>query len=336
MPNRMTGALRRLWLVFAFVAQLLLLAWAALAIYYTVGPWTWLRALLALGLAAFGVWALWFSRRARMRLIAAGLFAVALAWYLSLQPSHDRPWRHEVAVMPRVIVEGDRVRLLDVRNFEYRSVDDFTVRYEDREVSLANLTSVDFFVSYWVPGPVAHTFVSFNFEDAPPVSISIETRPEQGEGFDPIASLFKQFELIYIVADERDVVRVRTDYRDEDVYLYRLRTTPDGTRRLFLAYVERINELADRPEWYHLLKSNCTLNIVRYANVAGREGGFDLRHFLNGWVDQYLYEAGWIASTLPFEELRRRSQINDAARAAGDSADFSRRIRENLPGRTGG
>ncbi len=332
---RMTGAFRRLGSGLAFLVQLLLLAWATLAVYYTVGPWPWLRSLLALALAAFGVWALWFSRGARMRLVAAGLFAVVLAWYLALQPSHDRPWRREVAVMPRAIVEGDRVRLLDVRNFEYRSVDDFTVRYEDREVSLAKLISVDFFVSYWVPGPVAHTFVSFNFEDAPPVSISIETRPEQGEGFDPLASLFKQFELIYIVADERDVVRVRTDYRDEDVYLYPLRTTPEGTRRLFLAYLERINELADRPEWYHLLKSNCTLNIVRYANVAGREGGFDFRHLVNGWVDQYLYEAGWMASTLPFAELRRRSQINEAAQAAGDSPDFSRRIRENLPGRTG-
>ena len=143
--------------------------------------------------------------------------------------------------------------------------------------------------------PVAHTFVSFGFDNAPPVSISIETRPEIGEGFDPLPSLFKQFELIYVVGDERDLVRVRTDYRNEDVFLYRLRTSPEVARRLFLVYLDRINELADRPEFYHLFSNSCTINIVRYANLAGRVGRLDIRHILNGWSDRYLYDAGaWI------------------------------------------
>jgi hypothetical protein len=198
-------------------------------------------------------------------------------------------------------------------------------------VSLARLTSVDLFISYWTPGPVAHTFVSFNFDNAPPVCISIEARPEEGESFSPVPSLFKQFELIYIVGEERDLVRVRTDYRGEDVYLYRILAPRDGVRRLFLIYLDRINELADRPEWYHLLKNNCTVNIVRYANAAGREGRWDLRHFLNGWVDRYLYEAGRLDTSLPFEELRRQSRITEVARAAGDAPDFSQRIRASLP-----
>ena len=117
--------------------------------------------------------------------------------------------------------------------------------------------------------------MSFDFDNAPPVCISIETRPEVGEGFAPIASLFKQFELIYVVGDERDLVRVRTNYRNEEVYLYRIQTPPEGARSLFLVYLERINELADRPEFYHLLKNSCTINIVRYANAAGRTGRFD-------------------------------------------------------------
>jgi hypothetical protein len=262
----------------------------------------------------------------------AGLFLVVVAWFVSIPPSHDRTWRREVAVMPRAIVDGDRVRITGVRNFDYRTETDFTERWQEREVSLADLTSLDLFISTWQPGPIAHTFVSFNFDNAPPVCISIETRPEIGEGFAPIASLFKQFELIYIVGEERDIVGVRVNHRDEDVYLYPILTTPEAARRLFLVYMTRINELADQPEWFHLLKNNCTVNIARYANAAGRAGRWDIRHLLNRFVDSYLYDAGLIDTTLPLEELRRRSRINDAAKSAEDDPDFSRRIRESLPG----
>ena len=155
--------------------------------------------------------------------------------------------------------------------------------------------------------------MSFIFDNAPPLSISIETRPEVGEGFAPIASLFKQFELIYVVGNERDVVRVRTNYRRETVYLYRLNAPADNARRRLLVYLARINELADRPEFYHLLSNSCTINIVRYANAAGRVGRFDIRHLLNGLLDSDLYHSGRVDTTLPFDELRRRSLINEAA-----------------------
>src|SRR5256885_5185612 len=139
----------------------------------------------------------------------------------------------------------------------------FLIRTLPLEVELSHLTGLDFFVSYWSEGLVGHTFLSFIFDNAPPLSISIETRPEVGEGFSPIASMFKQFELIYVVGDERDLVRVRTNYRKENVYLYRLNASADDARRLLLVYLARINELADRPEWYHLLSNSCTINIVR-------------------------------------------------------------------------
>jgi hypothetical protein len=295
-------------------------------------PWAWSRLALAVVFATFSVWALWLTRRRRMGWVFLGLFAAVVVWEASIPPSHDRPWRADVAVLPRAVIDGDRVRISGVRDFDYRSVDDFTVRYVDREVSLAHLTSLDLFISYWKPGPLAHTFVSFNFDNAPPVCISIEARPEEGESFSPVPALFKQFELIYVVGEERDLVRVRTNHRGEDVYLHRIQTPADGVRRLFLIYLDRINELADRPEWYHLLKNNCTVNIVRYANAAGREGRWDPRFFLNGWVDRYLYAAGRVDTSLPFEELRARSRINDAARAAGDAPDFSDRIRASVPG----
>jgi len=313
------------------VCRVLLIAWATLAIYYSNLPWAGLRLGLAGAFAAFAVWACWLTRRRSMSAVFVMLFVAIVVWWISIPPSHHRQWRPEVAVMPRAFIDGDRVRITGVRNFDYRSRNDFTVRYEDRDVSLSHLTGLDFYVSYWSEGLVGHTFLSFIFDNAPPLSISIETRPEVGEGFDPLASLFKQFELIYVVGDERDLVGVRTNYRRETVYLYHLNTPAENARRLFSIYLERINELADRPEFYHLLSNSCTINIVRYANAAGREGRFDIRHLFNGLVDSYLYHSGRVDTTLPFEELRRRSLINAAAEAADSAPDFSQRIRVALP-----
>jgi hypothetical protein len=318
-----------------FLAVLLVgvgVAWAALALYFMSLPWAWVGGLLAAAFVVFSLWTLGRRRTPRARAAFALVLLGVVAWFASIRPSHDRPWRPEVAVMPRAEIDGDVVRISGYRDFEYRSRDDFTERYEVRDVELSHLVAVDFFVSFfWPDTPVGHTFVSFIFDNAPPVSISIETRPEVGESFAPIASLFKQFELIYLVGSERDIVGVRTNHRREGVYLFRIQTSPEFVRRLFLIYLERINELADQPEWYHLLTNSCTINIVRYANAAGREGRFDIRHLLNGLADAYLYSAGFLDTTLPLEELRRRSRVNEAAEAAEGSPDFSRAIRESLP-----
>ena len=149
----------------------------------------------------------------------------------------------------------------------------------------------------------------------------------------PIASMFKQFELIYVVGEERDLVGVRTIYRREAVYLYQLNTSREDARRLFLIYLARINQLAERPEFYNLLTNSCTINIVRYANAAGRRGRFDIRHLFNGLVESYLYYSGRLDTTLPFDELRRRSLIDTAAKAVDGvpEPEFSQRIRASLP-----
>jgi hypothetical protein len=304
--------------------------WATLAIYYSNLPWPWLRLTLAAAFLVFAIWALWISRP-RRRVVFAALFLAAVTWWIAIPPSHDRNWRPEVAVMPRASIDGDRVRIANFRNFEYRSRNDFDVRYEEREFELSHLTGIDFYVSYWREGLVGHTFLSFIFDNAPPLSISIETRPEVGEGFNPISSLFKQFELIYVVGDERDLVGVRTNHRRESVYLYRLNSSPQDARRLLMVYLERINELAEHPEWYHLLGNSCTINIIRYANAAGRKGRFDIRHLFNGLIDSYLYHSGRVDTSMSFDELRRRSLINGVAQAAEGARDFSVRIRAALP-----
>ncbi len=289
---------------------------------------------MAIVFAALGIWAFWLTRSRRVWLAFAALYLVLLTGWSAIRPQMDRDWRAEVAVLPRAYVVGDRVRLVGVRDFVYRSVDDFTPRYREREVQLSHLVGVDFYISYWMPGPIGHTFLSFTFEDAEPISISIEARPEAHEGFAPVGSLFKQFELIYVVGEERDVVGVRTNYRDEDVFLYRIDTTPENARQLFLIYLERINELAERAEFYHLLSNNCTLNIVRYANTVRPGSRFDIRHYLNGLFDSYLYQRQLLDASMPFEDLRRQARINQAARAAGAAEDFSERIRAQFGKRT--
>lgn len=308
-----------------------------MAIYFSNLPWAKPRLVLAIAFFTFSLWAIWINRRAKGRYIFAGLFLGVLAWHLCIPPSHDRDWMPDVAVMPRATIDGDRVVISGYRDFSYRQWNDFDANYHDREVFLSDLNSVDFYVSYWQEGPISHTFLSFNFDNAAPVCVSIEIRPEVGEGFAPVASIFKQFELIYVVGDERDLVRSRTNFRFEDVYLYRIQAQPEAMRKLFMIYMTRINELSDRPEWYHLLKNNCTLNIIRYKNnaVEGNPKVFDYRHLLNGWVDRALYEAGYLDTSMSFADLRKKSLINQPAKDTPQNIsaiDFSNRIRESLPG----
>jgi hypothetical protein len=306
--------------------------WGTLAIFWSNLPWAQARLVLAIIFFIFGAWALWINRTRRARRIFAVVFLGVLAWWLTIAPSHDRNWRPTVAVMPRAIIDGDRVTFTGVRDFEFRSRDDLTPHLIEREVLISDLVGMDLILSFWAQGPVGHTFVSFIFKNAPPLSISIETRPEVGEGFKPIASMFKQLELIYLVGTEQDLIGHRVLHRNEQVFLFRLLIAPESVRKLFMIYIERINELADRPEWYHLLVNSCTINIVRYANAIGRPGGFNIRHLLNGFISGYLYSAGFVDTSLPHDEFRARSDITDAVRAAYGDPDFSNLIRRGLPG----
>src|ERR1700741_3625580 len=239
----MSTFLRFLIAGFKFLILTIVITWTALAIYFSNLPWPALRLGLAVAFAAFSIWAFWLSRRRRMPAAAYALTVGVVGWWFSIATFHDRNWRPEVPVMPRAFIDGERVRIMGVRNFDYRSRTDFTTHYEEREIDLSHLTGLDFYVSYWSEGLVAHTFLSFIFDNTSPLSISIETRPEVGRGFEPIASMFKQFELIYVVGEERDLVRVRTNYRKENVYLYRTIVEPGRARAIFLDYIRRMNAL---------------------------------------------------------------------------------------------
>lgn len=261
------------------------------------------------------------------------LFIVVLGWWFSLAPSNQRNWQPDVARLPAVVFQGNKVTIRNVRNFEYRSETDFTERWETRTYDLTRLRGLDLFVSYWGSPYIAHTFLSWDFDDGKHLVISIETRKEVGESYSAVRGFFRQYELYYVVGDERDIAGVRTHYRNEDVYLYRLRMSRPRARALLLDYLTSINDLAARPEWYNALRHNCTTTILLHAGKVIQGIPHDWRWLANGYLDELLYKERAINRDLPFEELKSRSYISPKARAVPLDGQFSGVIREGLPAR---
>ncbi len=268
--------------------------------------------------------------RWRAKLGISVAVVLVMIWWFTLQPRQYRDWKPEVALTADAIVEGDIVTVHNVRNFDYRTEEDFTPHYDMRRFDLRKLKGMDVFVNFWGSPYMAHPIVSFDFGDDGRVCFSIETRPEKGEAYSALGGLYRQFELIYVVADERDVVRVRTNYRKgEDVYLYRLKAP--RVRQAFMEYVRTVNELHERPRWYNAVTDNCT-TAIRHQRAADERPPWDWRMLVNGYGDELLYERGTIDRSMPFPELKKLSRINERAKAANDAADFSEKIREGLPG----
>ena len=310
-------------------------AWAAAALWFDV-PVAWLRAPLAILFALAMLAAAAASRGRLWRVLATWVAGgvVVLAWWFSLQPANGRPWQPDVAVLPTAEIADNRVTVHNVRNCDYRTETDFDVRHYDKTYDLDRLRSVDFFQVYWGSPLLAHTMVSFGFAGGDYLCISIETRKEKGEDYSAIRGFFRQYELTYVIADERDLVRLRTNSRQgEEVYLYRLGLPPERARPILVEYLRQANALAKRPRWYNALTSNCTTNIKLNSDAARRRRSpLDWRILANGRVDALLYDRGAFVSPLPLAQLKERGHINARARAAGDAKDFSRQIRAGVPG----
>jgi hypothetical protein len=314
------------------VVLLVCTAWAAAALYFDV-PVSWLRAPLAVSYIV-GILAVWGFLKGGWRRagLTAAAFLVVLAWWLSLRPSNNRDWQPDVAVLAYADIEGNRVTVHNIRNCDYRSETDFDVRYYDKTFDLDRLRSADLYMVYWGSPNMAHTMISFGFEGGDYLCFSVETRKEKGEGYSAVKGLFRRFELIYIAADERDVVRLRTNYRQgEEVYVFRLKASGEHLRVAFLDYIRRLNDLHRSPEWYNALTHNCTTSI-RMQRTASDRAPWDWRMLANGHGDELLYEHGLISTNLPLPELKRLAHINARAKAADREADFSRRIRAGVPG----
>jgi hypothetical protein len=307
--------------------------WGMGALYYSPLP-ALLRSVLAatFGLATAGAFLLLPYRRHTL-LGFVLVWGVLVGWWSTITPSNERDWQPDVAVLPYATVDGDLVTLHNIRNFAYRTATDFTPQYYDKTFDLRRLESADLISSYWGSEAIAHLFGSFGFGGQDYMAISVEIRKERGEDYSTLKGFFKQYELFYVVADERDVIRLRTTYRQpqEDVYLYRPRVPLAQARRLFLDYVRDINRLAEQPAFYNTLTTNCTTTILFHARASGGTGRYNWKILFSGYAPAYAYEIGRLDTRLPFAEIKRLSHINARAHAVGDAPDFSQRIRADLP-----
>jgi Domain of unknown function (DUF4105) len=307
-------------------------AWGTLALWFDGPQSRVLAGTLAAGLALISILIATILRPfIRGLAIALMPLVVVALWWTSIAPSNTRDWTPDVARTARATFDGGRVTIENVRNFKYRSESDYDQRWETRTFDLDRIRGVDLFLSFWGPTQIAHTIASWEFDDGQHLAISIETRKEKGESYSAIRGFFRQYELYYVVADERDLIGLRTNYRGEQVYLYRIRVPAAEARALLVDYLGEINRLVEHPRWYNALTQNCTTAIRGHAQNIGAGGRLDWRLLANGHLDQLLYERGQLDTDIPFDQLRNRSNITEKAKAADDSPDFSARIRQGLP-----
>jgi hypothetical protein len=312
------------------MAAVLCSAWAFGAIYF---DFPIANASAAILFVLFVIAIIIFVRGSLAKLAGVfGAFAIVLLWWLTLKPSNDRLWQADVSQTAWAEINGDDLTIHNVRNCDYRTETDFTPHLETRMLRLSQITGIDVAIDYWGSPWISHPIVSFQFANALPVCFSIETRKTIGQTYSALRGLYRQYTLIYVVADERDSVRVRTNYRQgEDVYLYHALASPVQARERFLEYLNSINSLRDHPRWYNAVTSNCTTSI-RAQRSVDRRAPWDWRMLINGKMDEMLYEDHVIATSgLAFPELKQRSLINQAAHAADQDPDFSRLIRADLP-----
>lgn len=330
--------LRPITLALCWIACLAGTGWAAIALVFDVRH-PGLGALLATAFALTIAIELIKTRASRWGFSTwiAGIAGVAI-WWFNISPSNNQHWQPDVAKLPWLERSGDHVTLHNLRDCDYRSETNYKPRWKTETLNISQIRGVDLFLSSWGSPWIAHAIVSFQTADGKYLAMSIEGRKRVGQSYSALRGFFRQYNLIYVVAEERDVVRLRTNFRkDECVRLYHTKTNPRDAQRLFLAYLDWITEAAKMPEWYNALTSNCTSGIVSYLRRA-KVGGlsrWDWRALLNGHGDEMLYDLGDLSSGgLSFAELRKQALINEAAQRADDAPDFSRRVRAGHPGFT--
>ncbi len=309
--------------------------WGAAALWYQLPGGQILKAAVVLLWSALSVGlliAVWQGRLLFGVLIFLPAFAGLLIWWSQLRPSNDEIWADDVAQMTTGRVQGNQVTLYNVRNFDWRTETSYTPRWETRSYDLEQLRSVDMIMSYWSMRAIAHMLISFGFEDGRHVVFSVEIRRQKSQQFSEIGGFFKEFELSIVAADERDVIRVRTNIRGEDDYLYQLQMPVAAMRSLFLAYVEEANELAKSPRYYNTVTVNCTTLVYQMMNRIVGHLPLDYRLLLSGYLPEYVYQVHGLNRHYSIEQLRALGRITVRAKQADRSADFSAAIRQGLPG----
>lgn len=318
---------------FALVTSFFCAFWGAMALWYrlpagfiarTIASAAWMILIMGLLATAIIVHRWWPIG------VYALFFAALRLWWASLKPSNDRRWCDDVSRTLTGTVESSSVTLRNVRDFRWRGNTDYDERWETRRYDLDELQSAEVVVSHWgIPG-IAHAMISFGFADGQHVVFSVEIRKQRGQTYSAIGGFFKQFHTILVAADERDIIRVRTNVRGEDDYLYPLSIDDAARRGLFVSYVAAANRLAEHPEFYNSFSSNCTTMVYRMARQIDPGLPWDPRLLLTGFLDGYLRRVGAVDRSVSRDELRRRGRITERARGSGLSDDFSRVIRKGL------
>ena len=272
--------------------------------------------------------------KVKPRLWAAALcvagFCIVLAWWLSLRPSSDGDWQADVDRTAWAEINGDRVTIHNVRNCDYRTETDYAIFWSDRTFYLSEIQATDLFLTNWGLRWVSHPIVSFQFGNNEHIAFSIEARYKARQSYSAILGFFRQYQLIFVTADERDIIRLRSNYRkNEEVYMYRTALQPERARAVFLTYVAYLNKLRDHPEWYNALTRNCTTTLDRQiAATATSPTPWNYRLILNSTLDELLFDRGrLVTGGLPFSALKERARINAAAKAVNQSPHFSALIR---------
>ncbi|MFT5729168.1 MAG: hypothetical protein ACI8PB_003331 [Desulforhopalus sp.] len=259
------------------------------------------------------------------------VFAVLLLWWQTLTPTGDKDWAPDVAKISHGEIHGDILTMHNVRSFEYKSEQLYYQHWVTRTYNLNNLEGVDIFLSYWASEHIAHTILSWDFGEDGYLPISIETRKDKTQEYSSVKGFFKQFEIAYIAADEKDIIRLRTNYRKERVYLYRLKASKDQVLVLLKDYLVKMNSLVQTPEFYNALTHNCTTTIQIHANATRKDAPPPLgwRLIASGHVDELLYDRGVVQSDVPFAELRKVSRVDPIMQQEGKE-NFSNRMREHI------
>lgn len=333
-PVAARGLVRRLARLLASIlgwtAVVAAFAWACGALWWSpLGPagTDWVRIVAITLLLAVAVALAWWLRGAARPLALAAAWFIPFAWFWLAPATNDADWEPPSRIAPIIEVAGDLVTVRSVRNFLWRSDTDFDERWEERTYDLSELRTLDLFLSYWGPTLICHTFVSFGFADGRQLVVSVEVRKKKGQTYAPIPSAFREFELIYIFADELDVAYVRSNIRKETVHLFRMKAPDRAIRGLLVEYIERANRMARRPEWYNAITNNCGVNIIQNAWAEGSRRPLSWRLLFNGQWPRYAYESGALDNDQPFETIFAASDITARALRCGHSPDFSHAIR---------
>ena len=309
-------------------------AWGALALWFRLPAPENLRALSACLFALLGLGAIaaLFLRRGLAGLtVFALVFGGLLFWWSTIRPPTGGDWAPDVARQTTGAVDGDILTLSDVRDFDWRTDDDFTERWSKRSYDLSKLKTLDLFLAYWAGPQMAHVIMSFGFEGGEFLAWSVEVRREKTGEFSPVADAFRSHTLVYLATTERDSVRLRSNVRGEDVRLYRLNTPPEGARALLLEYAMQSTALAAEPKWYNSITANCATVVFKIVRAAGGAFPLDWRLVVNGYLPGYLYDRRVVVTTMPLAELMERARVSEKAKAADHSSDFSQAIRVGVP-----